>query len=580
MAIRIRMFAGPNGSGKSDLIQRLQHSNLPLGPIFNVQKGGHLLKKHILHLKFALLSALFIIFLQPKASNAQENRLINTHSWQYEYIQRLQQRGHLLQLNPTDLPYAFKDVRNALSGTDSLQLNGQERRWYGLLEKSFTEKAPNADGMRIGGVFKGSLRHSSSERLDVDNPLGDGKAALPRAQLMGYMEWENWIGQSGLTFDLFYDVDPDGLDVVRHLYTRSEETYLGYNGDLLDVYVGRFDNHWSQYGRQGGFLTDNPRSFDQIQIKFGSPTISFSSIYGQLGSMKEDGTFNEKTVFSPGGYRRFVFLHRLDWSVRPNLKLSFLEGELYSSQTAGISLRSLLPFHFLYFSSQNAPIDNYINLLVGGSVWYQTGPMTFFAQGMIDEIILNQTTIDKRKENNTYTPPKYTINSTLTITNIGNTFDLGLEADLVGSNTYRNRNIWEQWSFARRGLATNFSDYIRTKAYLTFYPRWLEGLTLEPGLTLYSKGEADFRVEASPRNPDGTPIPSILSGTVEQTVRPSLYLRYQPLRLNGANNSNSRLNFWIDADMGINFTENTNNIQGARSDRFIGLFRVAGDISF
>jgi len=34
-ASRVRMFAGPNGSGKSELIQRLQQSDLPLGPVVN-----------------------------------------------------------------------------------------------------------------------------------------------------------------------------------------------------------------------------------------------------------------------------------------------------------------------------------------------------------------------------------------------------------------------------------------------------------------------------------------------------------------------------------------------------------------
>jgi len=35
---RVRMFADPNGSGKSDLICRLQHSDLPLGPIVNADQ--------------------------------------------------------------------------------------------------------------------------------------------------------------------------------------------------------------------------------------------------------------------------------------------------------------------------------------------------------------------------------------------------------------------------------------------------------------------------------------------------------------------------------------------------------------
>jgi len=39
MAIpRVRMFAGPNGSGKSELIHRLQHFDLPLGPVVNADR--------------------------------------------------------------------------------------------------------------------------------------------------------------------------------------------------------------------------------------------------------------------------------------------------------------------------------------------------------------------------------------------------------------------------------------------------------------------------------------------------------------------------------------------------------------
>jgi hypothetical protein len=105
-------------------------------------------------------------------------------------------------------------------------------------------------------------------------------------------------------------------------------------------------------------------------------------------------------------------------------------------------------------------------------------------------------------------------------------------------------------------------------------------LTIEPGITLYSKGEADLRDLRTRVNPDGTPIPGILSGTVERTVRPSLYFRYQPVGINVSGNDNVRFNFWMDADVGVNFTDNKNHIDGFADDRFIGLFRMSGALAF
>jgi len=520
---------------------------------------------------------LFVVAIST-ATYGQDNRFINTQSWQYEYIKRLQQRGYMLQLNPTDLPYARKDIKAALSSIAQQSLGPKEQRWVDLLAKRFAERPLNVDSMRVGGYIAGGARKSSSGRLNVVDPGSEAKPILPRAEFRSYLEWKNWIGQAGLTFDWFYDQDPVGLDQGRRLYMRSEEAYLGYNSKRVDLYVGRFDNHWSLFGRQGGFLTDNPRSFDQIQFTFGSSTLSFSSILGEMDNMSSDSTFTGRS-YELGAFRRYLFLHRLDWSPVPNLKLSFIEGEMYFSQTASIQMRNLLPLHFLFFESYNKPMNNNSNFMIGGSIWYQTGPLTLFVQGMIDDLVVEDR--DELQEGNNLIPTTYTINSSVTVSDVANSFDLGLEADLVGANAYRSNRYQDQWTYAQRGLATNFSDYIRTKASATFYPSWLEGLTVEPGLTLYWKGTEDLRDLRTSTEPDGSQIPAILAGTVERTVRPSLELRYQPMgaTLFGASND-MRFNWWLDADVGVNVVENHDNIAGASETEFVGLFKVFGQLTF
>lgn len=524
----------------------------------------------------SLLGLLLLII--PLDGVAQDNRLIHTNSWEYEYIKRLQQRGYLLDLNPSKLPYAVKDLRQSLKELEASKLGDKEKRWADKLVISSKPRPENVDSMRVGGLIEPGLRRSSSERLNVNNPLGDGKALLPRTVFNGYLEWKNWIGHAGVTFDWFYDIDPDGLDTGDRLYMRSEGGYFGYNSDRIDVHVGRLKNHWSVYDQQGSFLTDNPQAFDQIQLEFGTSRLSFSSILGELDNMGSDSTF---TGFDHelGSIRRYFFAHRLDWSPTPQLKLSFLEAETYYSPSAGISLKNLLPLQFLFFESSNAPRNNNVNIGVGGSIWYQLGSVTFFIQGMIDDLDIKSQ--DGAGEPSTKLPTPYTINTSISFTDIGNAFDLGLETNLVSSNSYRSENYQEQWTYAQRGLATNFSDYIQTKAYITFYPDWLQGLKVEPGMTIYWKGTEDLRDLRKWTYPDGRRISGILTGTVERTLRPTLYLRYQPMgSFLGDPSKGSRFSFWLDADMGVNITDNYDHIAGATNRRFIGLFRLFGQFTF
>ncbi|MFO8098983.1 MAG: hypothetical protein R6T83_05090 [Salinibacter sp.] len=509
----------------------------------------------------------------------QSNRLIETGDPLYGPIQNLQERGYLLSLNPSALPYTTGAVRQALQSVDRSTLRGAERRWYRELQSALPARPPNVDSLRVGGRATAGLRRSSSERLSVLEPVGDGERALPRLRLDGTLEAGNWIGQAGMTIDWFYKVDPDGLDTVNRLYGRSEQVYLGYNGDHVGAYLGRFDTHWALHDRQGSLLTDNPRAFDQLQFRLGGSTLSFRSVLGGLDNMTADSTFTGRAA-GPEATRRFVFLHRLDWSPTPNLKLSAMEGELYSGRTASLSLRRLVPLHTLFFDSHSAPRNDRTNLILGGSVWYQPGPVTLHVQGMLDDILVSRR--EERKENGEFYPAIYTINSSVTWAGVTPRLDVGAELDIVSTNSYRTYDRAEEWSYAQRGLATNFSDYVRSEAHLTWTPSWGPGVEIEPALTMYWKGEGDFRrLKINYNTGPGDSFPSVLSGTVERTVRPSLTFRYQTLSVPVfGSESSARFRLWLDADMGVNLIQAHDHRANVDTRRFIGLFRVFGHLSF
>ena len=520
-----------------------------------------------------------IFFLLPALVFAQSNTIVTVESWEYNHIKQLQLRGYLLNLNPSSLPYKLGDIRKELDNIDPENLSKQERNWYTALLNAVKPRENNVGEFRVGGSIETGARRSSSARLNVINPAGKSKPLLPRTEFKAYMEWEKLVGQAGATFDWFYDVDPVGLDVADRLYIRSEDAYFGYNSKYFDLYVGRYSNHWSVFDQQGAFLTSNPRSFDHLNLHFGNSTISFSSIYGELDNLGPDGNFTGNG-FQAGSIRRYIFMHRLDWNLSSNLKLSFMEGELYHSESAGIQFRNLLPLHFFFFEADTEPKNNNSNLIIGGSIWYQLGKATFFLQGMIDDFIVEDR--QQLEENNSLIPTTYTLNSSLTFSGLTKSnFNAGLELDMVSTLSYRSKSFQEQWSYAQRGLATNFSDYVRTRGFFTFFLGPHSNLWIEPSLTLNYQGIGDFRRLRTTTTPGGDPIDGILTGTIERTVRPALKVRYQGNQTKFfGTEKDIRFSWWFEADAGINFIKNKDNTAGLSDRKFIGLFEIFGKVSF
>jgi len=62
----------------------------------------------------------------PGTAHAQDARLLPAEDPVYTYIDRLQRRGHLLQLHPTAQPYTVGEVRRALERTEGEELSARE----------------------------------------------------------------------------------------------------------------------------------------------------------------------------------------------------------------------------------------------------------------------------------------------------------------------------------------------------------------------------------------------------------------------------------------------------------------------
>jgi hypothetical protein len=474
---------------------------------------------------------------------AQSSRLISIGDPVYHAIQQLQRRGHLLSLHPTAQPYSEREVFDALEQMDMSSLGSAEQGWISLLRQRITRPTTKAEPPTVtaGASLQAGGRLANSERLDMLRPL-DGSTIAPNAAASGWMNYGRWTAQGHLQFDRYYDTDPDGLDVVRRLYIRSEEAYIGYQHPFGQVYFGRFRQHWSGIAQPGGLLSSNPRAFDQLTFKMGTEKLALRSTIGELDMLGPEGSFIERNRFMEGGKRRWLSLHRLDWRPTNNWAVTLMEGVLYSGTNAGLSLNYANPFHVLSFVSDNDPKNYENNLMLGAMIWgYQQG-WTFSAQVVIDDFI--HTNRQQMADEGYLEPLSTSIMTSIYKSNLIAGLGIGLEGELVSSQVYHTDQTEGQWTYAQRGLATNFSDYIHLRGFVDYQAdAWLSGLQLTPGIDLLWQGEQDIRKELQNYTVD-----FVLIGQPEFTVRPSIIARFQ-----------NDHRWWAELDLGLNFIQHENH---------------------
>lgn len=488
---------------------------------------------------------------QVPPARAQANRLLAAGDPAYHTIERLQRRGHLLELNPTALPYRFGDLADALENLTDANLSPLERRWVDLLRRRLrmgaTEEAPATFTAGVDAEL--GARLTDHQRLDPLRAFSDTARAYPYGILQLWLSAGPVVAEAGSRPDLFYNDDPMGLDVALRLGVRSEHTYAGVQTPYVSAYLGRVGQHWGLPGSDGMLISDNPLPYDLLALRLGTEKLAVRALLGELDSVTEDGRFTGRVADdseTEGNLRRFVAAHRWDWRPSKRLTLAFIESAIYSSETSGLSLKYLNPVHPFVWTVDNRPKNDENNGFVGGLLWAQTGRWTWHGQLVMDDFdILNSTE-----------PASFALTGNLI--RAAGAFDVGAEITMVATRTYNTDQPPGKYMYLLGGLATQFSDFIQGGVFADLYlDAWLPGLQLTPRLDVLAQGEVDFRDEFSPGNSD---FGTILEGTVEQTVRPSVQVFYQRSPW-----------WWIRLDGGLNVTSNKDHIDGASDTRFAGL---------
>ncbi|MFV1884750.1 MAG: hypothetical protein ACMZ7B_09700 [Balneola sp.] len=486
-----------------------------------------------------------VFFVISSGVFAQQNQLISIHRDVYSYIKKMQQRGKMLSLNPTSQPYTQREVSDALKELDGTNLSELETFWKEQIESEIKvqeKKTENDKGIYASIRIDGDVRLKNYRRPEAYRPLNDKLFFPTKAQGEAYFEHGIFGGQLGSAHIPYYSTDLDGIRPQGTLSIRNEFYYFGIQHGLFKVYVGRFANNWGLHGEGSAILSDNPAPYDQFNFSFGNSRASVQSILGELDNLAPNGEFRMGKIYD--GTRRFITTQRFNWRPSLNTQVVLFFSAIYAGENANTSLKYLNPFNILFSDRTNYPENEDTNMLFGGSLWGNFGRFNLHGQLIIDDF-------HSRDNNERMTG---SLIGGMRLNELFRNTDVGLNAEIISYQSYNVSTTTEtRYVYAKRGLATQFNDYIYVTTFSEIYAQKLAtGLIIEPRISLLFQGEQTINQPFYGNNPDGSLPNLVLTGTVETTLRNSIRIFYNPSR-----------KFWIDSELGYNIYNNMENVEGA-----------------
>ena len=546
------------------------------------------------------------------AQAQQDSRVLSLYDRQsYEYIKHLQDRGHLLELHPTDMPYRYDELHAALEGLREHEFFGVQAQWIGYLRDRIGLDAEERPVLDLRGASY--LQMNNSERDHMYRPSDDIAYLWPMIELAPGIRYQGWVVQAHARFEYYEDRNIDGLDAVNRFWVRNEETYAGFSNEFLEVYAGRVLNHWGVYGQSSGLVSDHSVTYDQLKINVGTKHLQLSSVMGYLDNLKSDDVFNGDTRWDPLSVKRYLFAKRLDWRPREHLMFSYRESLIFSGWDAVPQPKYMLPGYIGFFQADNAPQNDFINYLTGIAFWGQFGGgrvhgdgfaksgaksgaktgansgsksqsnsqniLTLHTEVIIDDIIFfrERRGIDERSNFNVFFNAAYALSQ--------RPLTLQLNAEMVSSQSYNTDQAQGRYLYLGRGIATQFNDYVfgEFRAQL-FLGGKLQGLRASPYLGGLLQGEQviDKEFIGSPltqkdKNPDELePVPDfVLSGVVQESFRAGVeWVYYSPAERGW------KKGWWLRGDVGLNVMRNLGNVEGNDQTRPVGMIEIGVQFDF
>ena len=406
------------------------------------------------------------------------NETLPTHHWAYNYIEALQVRGYLLELNTLQLPYTRGEIARQLVKEES----GKEN-WSLFVKEIFHELLAefsqeinvlnNENNILLRGKYEGF----------IDNTQGDKQAYRGIYRIgAGFNVGERIFIYSSANFDQYDYNDPDYMGYKwRGISAYMEQAYVQYRCKNFNVKFGRDFLKWG-VGQSGTLVfSNNSRPLDQLYAEIRLGHLTFSYVIAELDPMKVKDKSN--SYFTAN---RFLSGHRAVISLFANkLQAGVSEIVIYGGENKFFNMVYINPVMFYHGTKKNGAGDNNV-LPTIDVLFYPVSRVQIYSSILIDDIQVEKTCPGDLEPNEI---------AWLAGGNWADPFGFGgvtLNAEYVrvANRTYKTPNPWETFIFRNDPLGHplgNDFDRIELSALKMFGPLWITA-----GYSYTRKGEGSI----------------------------------------------------------------------------------------
>ncbi len=344
----------------------------------------------------------------------------------------------------------------------------------------------------------------------------------------------------------------------RGLAGDIEQASLYLNVGQLRVTMGREQLFWS-VRPVNLFISASAEPLDLFRLQYQKGRLGFEFFFARLDASRPDSVDILRLSNDSFNDNRYLVGHRIDITIRHNLRLSLIETVTYGGEGRPAELYYLNPLQFFHTAQLNQ--DQNDNTMLGGEVsWLPRRGLHLYGQLLVDDFQI------EKKSHGDQEPNEIGVVLGIFKTNGGDTYhsDLRLEYTKISNRTYHQREPRNRYLYKNRSLGHSLgADADSLSASVKFWLKQDFSFEIETALTRHGEGSIynswDEPWSTSTSETYSEPFPT---GIVQQSRHLAVYLKgYVPF------NSYLSRHLFVSLGAGSGSFKNERNMSGVNNVR-------------
>jgi hypothetical protein len=299
------------------------------------------------------------------------------------YIDYLVNSGRLIIQHPLNQPYEVNELLDSLPDANLKY----DEHWTELLRKDLLIFSDGHDSLQLSGRLVGGIE-AGSRMNNVDNAFSKsffGNAFLTYSyKNLGF--YYRFDADEGFKNDMDYFGGTGKLE--KPLMARTGIAYLQWDSKFITFFAGRMSQNYGMINEPGLLLSATPFSYDQFGLQITNKLMKFSSFFTRLEDIY--GYDIRDSVATPYWNKRYMSVHRLEFSFSQKLNLAISESVIFGGKNQSILFQYLNPVNIFYISKlsdRKSYEEGDANVLMSLELLYKpVKKITLFAQFLLDDI--------------------------------------------------------------------------------------------------------------------------------------------------------------------------------------------------